>query len=145
MVSKKQEDAITSTRTPLEVIGVGLPRSTCSANILKVGTISCPELAGTASLRAALEILGYPCYHMFVVLEDVKRSREWQRIYAELERGNEYPGFDAMFAGYRAAVDAPAETVWKSVLRAHPNDKVSTSLSKASPLEITRSGMGRSF
>ena len=61
---------------------------------------------------------------MFVVLEDAKRSKEWQRIYAEIERGNDNPGFGNVFDGFRAAVDAPAETVWQEIYRANPNIKV---------------------
>lgn len=75
-------------------------------------------------MRKALDILGYRCYHMFEVLEDAQRSRDWQSIYQQIEAG-QHPSFDGIFKGYTAAVDAPAETVWKEIFRDNPNVKVS--------------------
>lgn len=79
--------------------------------------------AGTASMRAALEILGYRCYHMFEVFENAQRSRDWQKIYTDIENGRK-PDFDHVFQGYGAAVDAPVEAVWRDVVKAHPDIKV---------------------
>ena len=50
---------------PLDLIGVGFGRT------------------GTASLRLALNRLGYPCYHMFEVMKNVDALPHWE----QLERG----------------------------------------------------------
>lgn len=81
--------------------------------------------AGTASLKLALEILlNEPCYHMYEVFQDASRGKEWQRIYKEIQAGNDYPGFDNVFKGYGAAVDAPASEVWPWILKQYPDIKV---------------------
>ena len=61
---------------------------------------------------------------MFVVFQDAKRSRQWQRIYADIDSGKT-PSFDAVFQGYTAALDAPVEMVWQDILKANPNVKAS--------------------
>lgn len=61
---------------------------------------------------------------MYEVFLDAKKGKEWQRIYREIESGNDYPGFDDVFKGYGAAVDAPASEVWPYILKQYPNIKV---------------------
>ena len=69
----------------LEVIGAGFGRT------------------GTASLRRALEILGFgPCYHMFEIRRAPWRAAAWLRSV----RGGE-ADWDRIFKGYRSAVDWP--------------------------------------
>ncbi|MFD0686098.1 sulfotransferase family protein [Actinomadura fibrosa] len=86
----------------MEVIGAGFGRT------------------GTASLRAALETLGFaPCYHMSVVIQEPFRVRQWLDV-AE-GRG---PGWDEVFAGFPAAVDWPAASYWRELAAHYPDAKV---------------------
>jgi len=62
---------------------------------------------------------------MFEVFLDASHGKEWQRIYREIESGNDFPGFDDVFKGYGAAVDAPASEVWPWILKQYPDIKVS--------------------
>jgi hypothetical protein len=69
----------------LEVIGAGMGRT------------------GTHSLKLALERLGFgPCHHMSEVVTHEEQSRMWRAV----ARGDS-PGWDALYAGYRSAVDGP--------------------------------------
>jgi hypothetical protein len=97
---------------PLDLIGVGFGRT------------------GTASLRLALNRLGYPCYHMFEVV-DVKQNRPhhldfWLEV-ARSEPGVQHD-WEKVFANYRATVDNPAAGVWRELLEAYPDAKVLLSL-----------------
>ena len=79
---------------PLDIIGVGFGRT------------------GTDSTRAALNRLGYPCYHMFEVLENRANKTHldfWKRV-AESPPGTQH-GWEEVFANYRATVDNPAACV----------------------------------
>ena len=70
---------------PLQVIGAGFGRT------------------GTASLKAALETLGFgPSYHMFEFMEHPEHARYWELA---LE-GKPVP-WNELFRGYRATVDWP--------------------------------------
>jgi hypothetical protein len=75
---------------------------------------------GTASLKAALELLGYrPCYHMRTVIAEPYRVRQWLRI----GEGGE-PDWDEMFAGFQAALDWPAASYWRELAEHYPDAKV---------------------
>lgn len=92
----------------LEIIGAGFGRT------------------GTYSLKAALEQLGFgPCHHMSEVVSDPRQIDAWSR----LAEGR--PDFDAIFSGYRAAVDFPVSACWQDVLRAMPDAKVILSYREA--------------
>lgn len=92
---------------PLKIIGAGFGRT------------------GTASLYVALRQLGYPCYHMFEVLQN-KANKTHLRFWREV--GNAPAGvqhdWEKVFANYTAAVDFPAAAVWRDLLAAYPDAKV---------------------
>lgn len=75
---------------------------------------------GTASLKAALESVGYgPCYHMSTVIRDPYRVRQW----LETAEGHG-PGWDAVFAGFQSTLDWPAAAYWRELARHYPDAKV---------------------
>jgi len=87
---------------PLQVIGAGFGRT------------------GTMSLKAALEQLGLgPCYHMLELIQDPSRTRYWQ---AALD--GEVVDWEAVFAGFRSAVDWPTAHFWREIAAAFPDAKV---------------------
>ena len=74
---------------------------------------------GTLSLKQALETLGYDkCYHMAEVAENPHHVALWRAAW----RGEE--PWDALFAGYRAAVDWPAAAFWPRLMQRYPEAKV---------------------
>lgn len=86
----------------LDVIGAGFGRT------------------GTASLKAALERLGFDrCYHMYEVYAHPEHAAVWLRANA-----GEAVDWDVLFDGYRSTVDWPACTFWRELLAAAPNAKV---------------------
>ena len=87
---------------PLQVIGAGFGRT------------------GTASLKAALETLGFgPSYHMFEFMEHPEHARYWELALA----GKPVP-WDELFRGYRATVDWPGCTFYQELMAAYPGAKV---------------------
>ncbi|WP_322865436.1 sulfotransferase family protein [Aquicoccus sp. G2-2] len=85
----------------LEIIGAGFGRT------------------GTYSLKAALEHLGFgPCHHMSEVVSDPGQIEAWHNV----TEGR--PDFDAIFSGFRSAVDFPVSAYWQDVLAATPNAKI---------------------
>ncbi|MDF1775040.1 MAG: hypothetical protein P1V13_03360 [Rhizobiaceae bacterium] len=85
----------------LEIIGAGFGRT------------------GTYSLKAALEHLGFgPCHHMSEVVSDPRQIKAWCAV----TEGR--PDFDAIFSGFRSAVDFPVSAYWQDVLTATPNARV---------------------
>lgn len=75
---------------------------------------------GTRSIKAALEQLGLgPCYHMFEVYENPSHVAVWQRA-----ADGEAVDWDALFDGYRSAVDWPTCTFWKPLAERYPSAKV---------------------
>ncbi|WP_413437671.1 sulfotransferase family protein [Sulfuriferula sp. GW1] len=91
----------------LEIIGAGFGRT------------------GTLSVYTALQQLGFPCYHMFEVLENKENKSHldfWRKV------ANSAPGaqhdWAQVFSKYTAAVDNPACCVWRELLAAYPNAKV---------------------
>lgn len=85
----------------MKVIGAGLPRT------------------ATLTQKIALEMLGLgPCYHMFSVAANRDHMSEWRAAY----EGN--PDWEAIFAGFSAAVDYPASFYWRELADAYPDAKV---------------------
>ena len=85
----------------LKVIGAGLGRT------------------GTASLKGALEQLGFdPCYHMFEVIQNPDFIDRWMKV------ASGAPDWEAVFEGYRAAVDFPAASYWRELAEFYPDAKV---------------------
>jgi hypothetical protein len=75
---------------------------------------------GTMSLEHALIQLGFgPCYHMDEVIMRPERVDTWSRAI----RG-ERLDWDAVFDGYRSAVDWPACTFWSELAVRYPDAKI---------------------
>jgi hypothetical protein len=76
---------------------------------------------GTTSLKAALDRLGLgPSFHMFDIVGDAGRLRQWERIVCDGER----PDWAAAFDGYRSAVDGPCALYYRQISEAFPDAKV---------------------
>jgi hypothetical protein len=80
---------------------------------------------GTWSTKAALNQLGFPCYHMSEVLgnkENKSHLSFWRKV------ANSPPGaeqdWSQVFAKYQATVDNPGCCVWRELLAAYPDAKV---------------------
>jgi len=80
---------------------------------------------GTMSTYAALNQLGYPCYHMFEVIDnrENKSHLDFWRDVANGKAGEQYD-WGQVFSNYTAAVDNPACCVWRELLVAYPDAKV---------------------
>lgn len=75
---------------------------------------------GTASLKAALETLGFgPCYHMIEVFRHPEHAEFWEAAW----RG-EPVDWDGVLGAYEATVDWPACTFYRELLQRHPEAKV---------------------
>ena len=80
---------------------------------------------GTLSIYTALNQLGFPCYHMFEVLENKNNKSHlnfWRKV-ANTAPGTQHP-WDEVFSAYTATVDNPACCVWRELLTAYPDAKV---------------------
>jgi hypothetical protein len=80
---------------------------------------------GTLSTYAALNKLGYPCYHMIEVMENKANKAHvdfWFQV-ANSPAGTQH-NWEEVFANYTAAVDNPASCVWRELVAAHPSAKV---------------------
>ena len=87
---------------PLDVIGAGFGRT------------------GTLSLKLALERLGFTrCYHMLELREHPEHLPHWERAHAGAP-----VDWEALFSGYRAAVDWPACSYWKDYCALYTRAKV---------------------
>lgn len=92
---------------PLKIIGTGFGRT------------------GTASLHTALNQLGFPCYHMFEVLQNKQNKSHldfWLKV-TDAPPGTPQD-WEQVFARYTAAVDNPACVVWRELMAAYPEAKV---------------------
>jgi Sulfotransferase domain len=86
----------------MNVIGVGFGRT------------------GTASLKAALERLGFgPCAHFFPLIEDQERAALWLRA----AQGEPECVAEAL-AGHRSTVDWPGTYFWRDLIARYPEAKV---------------------
>ena len=75
---------------------------------------------GTLSVKQALEELGFgPCYHMTELFDKPGADELWDAIV----RGAP-ADWNAVFAGYRAAVDWPACAFYKELMHVYPEAKV---------------------
>ena len=75
---------------------------------------------GTASLKGALEQLGYAkCYHMQEVFPNPKHIPVWQAA-----ADGKPVDWDELFEGYQATVDWPAATFYKDLIAHYPDAKV---------------------
>ncbi len=75
---------------------------------------------GTASLKAALETLGFnKCYHMFEFMEHPEHAGYWD----DALRGRPV-AWDRLLEGYQATVDWPGCTFYRELMAAYPDAKV---------------------
>ncbi|MDA3630422.1 sulfotransferase family protein [Saccharopolyspora sp. WRP15-2] len=75
---------------------------------------------GTASLKAALEHLGFgPCYHMFEVIAKPERVQGWARAL-----DGEIADWETVLGGFESTVDWPGCTFWRELLDFYPDAKV---------------------
>jgi hypothetical protein len=75
---------------------------------------------GTSSLKLALETLGFDkCYHMEEWIAHAEHTAHWR---AAMHGGT--PDWDALFDGYRAAVDFPVCSFYRSLCAHYPDAKV---------------------
>lgn len=100
---------------PLDIIGAGYGRT------------------GTMSVHAALNELGFPCYHMAEVFKnkDGSHLRFWLEV-ANAPAGTQHD-WKRVFADFRAAVDNPACCVWRELHAAYPEAKVLLTLHPKGP------------
>ncbi|RYH07011.1 sulfotransferase family protein [archaeon] len=77
---------------------------------------------GTHSLKNALEILGYPCYHMVENIEN-GNSSFWIRL-ADGENVDFNEVFVTKNKKYTASTDVPSCTFWREQLQQYPDAKV---------------------
>lgn len=75
---------------------------------------------GTMSMQAALEILGYRCYHMKEVPEQPGHLQAWH----EFVGGRAPIDWKALFESYEATVDFPACVYYQELLREFPGARV---------------------
>lgn len=86
----------------VEVIGAGFGRT------------------GTASLKRALEMLGFgPCHHMSEVLKHPETAAGWTAAL----RGDD-DVLAGLVSGYRATLDFPSCLLWRELAERHPAAKV---------------------
>lgn len=86
----------------MQVIGAGLPRT------------------GTMSMQAALNQLGYPCYHMQNVPREAGHLQAWD----DAVTGRSPMDWQRLFQHYEAIVDAPGCFFYADLMRAYPEAKV---------------------
>lgn len=85
----------------LKVIGTGLPRT------------------GTASLKGALQLLGYQqTYHMDNLLNNPAMVKYWVELF---DTGK--TDFDVLFDGFTASTDFPGFFAYKALLKKYPESK----------------------
>jgi len=84
---------------------------------------------GTLSTCTALNSLGYPCYHMFEVIENKENKSHlgfWNEV-ANTPAGQQHD-WNQVFAKYTATVDNPGCCVWRELFEAYPDAKVLVTL-----------------
>jgi Sulfotransferase domain len=89
---------------------------------------------GTWSTYAALNQLGFPCYHMHEVLMNKANKGHldfWRKV-ANTPPGTRHD-WNQVFANYTATVDNPACCVWQDLLVAYPDAKVLLTLHPGGP------------
>lgn len=75
---------------------------------------------GTMSMQAALQILGYRCYHMKEITEDPTHLERWHEQVA----GRAAMDWRDLFQNYQATVDFPACIYYRELLAEFPDAKV---------------------
>ncbi|KAJ7435444.1 hypothetical protein B0H11DRAFT_2113750 [Mycena galericulata] len=95
---------------PMEVLSLGMSRT------------------GTASMKAALEILGYKdCYHFCNVFTNIRDCDMWMEAFAAKYQGKGKFGraeFDKLLGHCMAVTDAPCNAFAPELIEAYPEAKV---------------------
>ena len=86
----------------MQVIGAGMSRT------------------GTMSTRAALELLGYPCYHMTETARAPGHLDAWNAFLS----GNSAMNWANLLVDYEATVDTPCCLYYQDLVQAFPSAKV---------------------
>jgi len=81
----------------LKIIGSGLGRT------------------GTATLKAALEQLGFPCHHMIEVFQHPESIPLW------VAAAKGQADWDAIYKDYTATVDYPGAAFWRELVKKYPD------------------------
>jgi hypothetical protein len=100
----------------LEVIGAGFGRT------------------GTWSTYAALNQLGFPCYHMAEVINNKENETHlnfWRKV-ANSPPGSQHD-WSQVYSKYAATVDNPGCCVWRELVQAYPDAKVILTLHPRGP------------
>lgn len=92
----------------MQVIGAGLPRT------------------ATTTQMIALEMLGFPCYHMRDMMSDLEKSVPQFRKAFEGDAD-----WDEIFEGKESEVDWPASYHWRELIEVYPDAKVLLSVRPA--------------
>src|SRR5918998_4238747 len=115
------------------IVGVAGPTSLASRKGVQRATAHSPRgwfevkvigagfgRTGTASLKAALEELGFsPCYHMTEVFANPDHVEVWEAAM----RGDPVD-WERPFRDYRATVDWPGAAFYKALMESYPDAKV---------------------
>jgi hypothetical protein len=92
----------------MKVIGAGLPRTATTTQLI------------------ALEMLGFPCYHMRDMMSDLATSvPQWRKA---LEGNGDW---DELFEGKESIVDWPGAYHWRELMEVYPDAKVLLSVRSA--------------
>ena len=75
---------------------------------------------GTMSTQAALQTLGYPCYHM----KEVPQAKGHLDAWLGLVSGQASMDWKTLFQGYEATVDMPACIYYEELMQKFPDAKV---------------------
>lgn len=75
---------------------------------------------GTASLKRALELLGFdPCHHMTEVIKNPGTAADWTAAL-----GGDTAALAKLLTEYRATVDFPSCLLWREMMDLYPDAKV---------------------
>lgn len=74
------------------------------------------------SLKAALEDLGFPCYHMEEVAKNIKRGHS--EVWVNAFKRPDEVDWDSLFEGYEATVDAPGCLFYEELMKSYPDAPV---------------------
>lgn len=83
----------------------------------------------TDSTRAALNELGFPCYHMREVMRRRGHLGFWREV-AAAPAGTQHD-WQRVFDDFTATIDFPASCVWRELMAAYPDAKVLLTLHPA--------------
>ena len=89
---------------------------------------------GTTSGQAALNQLGFPCYHMFEVIENKANKGHldfWRKV-ANAPAGKQHD-WPQVFSKYTATVGNPGCCVWRELMAAYPKATVLLTLHPRGP------------